>query len=160
VQPEQRGATHRESPRDQLFQITALKGSFETFGVVLAFLSSIEPFARYDLGNFARAIQHQLANANHLAAVKQNRLVGYCGWLPAKKDVAEAWMAGGPLVPADRSEADSVVLTVVAADNRRILTGLLRRARELNPNRQVFFKRQYANLVKPVRKSAVRNVRR
>ena len=142
------------------FQVTQLKGTFESFGALIDFLSRRQPFARFELAGFVRALQHQLTEGNNVAAVAGTRLVGYCGWLPAMKEAAEAWIDGGPLTSVDRGTADAVVLTVVAGDDRLVLQSLLRRARDLTPGLRVYFKRQYEEAAKPTRKSSVKNMTR
>lgn len=140
------------------FQITQMTGSFEAFGVTMDYLSRIEPFASYDLGNFSGAVRRQLTTGHHVAALAGLRLVGYCGWMAASGVVAEAWVRdAGLLVPADEP-ADAVALTTVAADDRRILAALIRRARDLNPGIRVFFKREYADRPRRGRKASVENL--
>lgn len=146
------------SPRPPEFKLTQLTGSYEAFGVAMDFLSRIEPFSDYDVGNFSRALRRQLATGQHVAALEGLRLVGFCGWLATTKPVAEAWVKGtGLLLPADEG-ADAVALTVVAADGRPVLNALLRRAREMNPALRVYFKREYADRRQTARKSSVENV--
>lgn len=143
------------------FRLVQLNGSFEAFGGAIDFLSGIEPFSRFDLGNFARAIRAQLLRENHVAAVAGNRIVGYVGWLPTRLSVAELWMKNeGPLTPARNGDADAVVLTVVAATDKRAITPLIRKARDLNPQRRVFFKRDYEGQQKNPKKQSVKNVTR
>ena len=139
-------------------QITRLRRSFENFGMLVDFLAGLDPFTRYDLGNFCRALQHQLNHGNHVAAVSATRIVGYCGWLPTTAAIASAWMEErGQLLPAEKDAADAVALTVVACSDRKILAHLIRRARNLNPGRRVYFRRQYADQKRTPRKSSVRN---
>lgn len=141
-------------------RITRLRRSFETFGLVVDFLSRMEPFSRYDLGNFSRALQHQLAHGNHLAAVSGNRIVGYCGWLPTTSAIASAWVEDrGQLVPV-LDGADAVAVTVVACRDNRTLAALIRQARALGPGKRLYFKRQYADASRTPRKSSVENVAR
>jgi hypothetical protein len=141
------------------FQILRLKGSYEAFGVLIEFLSRIEPFSGYDLGNFANALLRQLREGNHVAAVERDRMVGYCGWLPTTQKIAEAWQKNqggiGPLKAAET--ADAVILAVVAAKDRRVLSALIREARKLNPRGRVYFKREYGSDAKPARKRFVQN---
>jgi hypothetical protein len=139
-------------------RIERLPRTLEVFGALVDFLSRMEPFARYDLGNFARALQHQLAHGNHVAAVTSERIVGYCGWLPTTSAMAAAWVEDrGQLLPVT-GNADAVVLTVVACGDRTLLAALIRRARNLNPGKRVYFRRQYADPRRVPRKSSVKNV--
>jgi hypothetical protein len=148
----------RPVPTTGNVRIVRLPRSLEAFGALVDFLSRTEPFARYDLGNFARALQHQLAHGNHVAAVAGERIVGYCGWLPTTSAIAAAWVEDrGQLLPMTAG-ADAVVLTVVACNDRPLLARLVRRARGLNPGKRVYFKRQYADPARAARKSSVRNM--
>ncbi len=149
------GSNQEPHPR---FEIVRLKNSFDSFGVLVDFLSRREPFSRFDLGNFSRALQHQLAEGFHAAAISGSRLVGYSGWLLTTDAIAAAWIAGkGPLAPAKDGEA--AVLTVIASDDPRIVAALIRRTRALNPGRRFHFRRDYAGGKRPTRKSSVRNIR-
>jgi hypothetical protein len=143
----------------EAFRLTQLRQSFESFGVLVDFLSRIDPFSAYDIGNFSRALQFQLSRRCHVAAVEGNRLVGYVGWMPTTRAIAEAWSQDrGPLTPV-ADPADAVALTVVATlGDKRVLAALIRRAREANPGLPVYFKRQYAGGRRAARKSHVRNV--
>jgi hypothetical protein len=144
------------SAPDESVRILKLDGSYEGLGIVLDFLSRIEPFSKFDLGNFAKALRHQLARGDHLAAMSGNRLVGYCGWLPTTQSIGEAWEANkGPLRPIMDGTADAAALTVVASTDRKVITMLLRRAREDNGQLRVFFKRDYAGAA-PSKKGSVR----
>ena len=140
------------------FEITQLANSSAAFGVLVDYLANIEPFSRYDFGNFAHALEHQLQRQCHVAALSAGKLVGYCGWLSVTNEMAIAWVEGrGRLLPGD-SAADAVVLTVVAAPNRAVLMAMIGRARDLNPSRRVHFKRQYTDK-RPARKASVENAR-
>ena len=139
------------------FRLVTLTGSYEGFGVTMDYLSRLQPFAGYDLGNFSRAVREQLTAGRHVAALDGPKLAGYCGWLTTDRATAERWANdGGPLVGSPGPH-DAVALTVVAADNRRILTALIRHARKLNPDVRVFFKREYSDPQRRARKSAVDN---
>jgi len=140
-------------------RIVTLAGSFETFGLVLDHLSRIQPFATYSLGNFSRALQHQLQERTNVAALAGNRITGYCGWLPTTRANAAAWIANSDsLRPVGGSDADAVALAVVTASDRGTLLRLIREARRLSPGKQVFFKREYAGEGRPARKASVWNV--
>lgn len=127
------------------FSIMRLKGSYETFGIVIDFLAGVEPFARYDLGNLARMVQYQLREGHHLAAVTRDSLVGYCGWLPTTASTADAWLATGvALEPlAAGTKPDAVVLTVVAGRDRAALFSLFGELQRLSPFDRIYFKREY-----------------
>lgn len=139
------------------FRLVQLTGSFEGFGVTMDYLSRRPPFAGYDLGNFAAALRLQLATGRHVAALEGPRMVGYCGWIATRSQDAQEWMRNrGPLMPAEET-ADAIGVTTVAADDRRILTALIRHARERNRGASVYFKREYADGRRADRKSSVVN---
>jgi hypothetical protein len=140
------------------FTVVRLTRSPEALGLLVDFLAGIEPFSMYDFGNFSRALQHQLMNGSHVAAVAGKRLVGYCGWLPTTSAIAAAWVADrGPLQPAPDGSDDAVAVTVIAAADRRILTALIRRARASGPGKRLYFKRHYADPTRAPRKRSVAN---
>ncbi len=140
-------------------QIGKLRSSLESLGLLVDYLSKIEPFSRYDFGNFTSALRQQLSRGEHLVAFSNKRLVGYCGWLPTSTEVAKAWTTdGGPLLPKSGDEADAVVLTVIATTESVAMSALLRRARVENPKRRVYFKREYGDEDRVARKSSVENV--
>jgi hypothetical protein len=139
--------------------IVQLDGSFEAFGVIVDYLSRMQPFARYDIGHFASAVRRQLRSGHHLAAMQGRSLVGYVGWLLTSRTIAEEWLGtGGRLLSVEKSKADAAALTIVAAAERRVLMRLIRGARKLNPGTRVYFKRQYAQASRRARKAAVDNV--
>lgn len=136
------GGQTADTAKNPKFHITQLNGSFEAFGVIVDFLSRIQPFSKYDLGNFSKAVRAQLVHGHHLVALSGRTTVGYLGWLPTTEAVAEAWMRGdGRLVPVPEGQADAVVLTVVAATDNETIRPLIRQARRMNADRRVYFKR-------------------
>ncbi len=137
--------------------IVQTKGSFESFGAVLDFLTRIDPFSRYQAGELASAIRRQLALGHHVLAVGPNgALVGYAGWLRTSTHGAELWMAGdSPLAAQD--DGDAAALTIVAASERSAVPLLIRGCRDRNPNIQVYFKRRYTE-GPGERKAKVRNL--
>lgn len=137
-------------------RLVKLSGSFEAFGLVIDYLSRQEPFASYDLGNFAAAIRDQLGTGHHVAALEGPRMAGYCGWLITDRVTAEAW-ANGSGVLAGVPTGDAAALTVVAAANRPALTMMIRHMRNSSPGTRVYFKRGYADAARPPRKNRVTN---
>jgi hypothetical protein len=136
-----------------------LRNSAESFGLVVDYLARVEPFSRYDLGNFVMAVKAQLGSGCHVAATRGGRLVGYCGWLATTDAVAAAWAAGeGQLRPSSPGAAGAAAVTIVAAETATILRPLIRAARAQGPGWRLYFKRQYAASGRPARKSSVENV--
>jgi hypothetical protein len=149
----------RQDKMGDAVKIVQLGGSFEAFGVIVDYLSRIQPFSRYDIGNFAMAVRQQLRNGHHLAAMRGMTVVGYAGWLLTSRAIAEEWLQSeGILRPVERHKADAAALTVVTTKERQVLLRLIRGARKLNPGIRVYFKRQYAQGSRGARKASVGNV--
>jgi hypothetical protein len=123
--------------------VTTLAPTLQNFGAVSLFLSKMKPFSLFDLGTFAGGIQAQLASGYNLAALRGTEMVGYAGWLMTTRQVAENWVAGqGPLKRRRGPDAEAAVLTTVGVTDARCTLMLIRRARELNPGRRAYFKRE------------------
>jgi hypothetical protein len=128
----------------------------EGFGLVLDFLSHRPPFAGYDLKTMAEAIRRQLHNGHHLVALRGTVIIGYAGWLLTTTEIGDAWLAGrGKLVAAPKERANAAALTTVAVRERAAVMPLIRGARDRNPGKRVFFKRDGAS---GTRKTAVMNL--
>jgi hypothetical protein len=128
----------------------------EGFGLVLDFLSNWPPFADYDLKTMAEAIRRQLHHGYHLVALRGTVIIGYAGWLLTTTEIGEAWLAGrGKLVAAPKERANAAALTTVAARERTAVRLLIRGARDRNPGKRIFFKRDGAT---GVRKTTVMNI--
>jgi hypothetical protein len=141
-------------------KLTSLNPSFEAFGMVLDFLSAALPFSHFELGRFAGVIRQQLQIGNHLAALsRQNEMVGYAGWIHTSVAYATLWVEDkGSLLSLDGQPHDAAALTVVASQDKRATTMLLRGARVLNPGVRVYFKRGYDGDLRTAKKVSVLNV--
>jgi hypothetical protein len=149
-------AGNRASERPVILQ---LHGSFEAFGIVFDYLSRTDPFTRFQVGHFSTIVRQQLKTGYHLVAMDGKTVVGYAGWILTTKEIGDRWQnADGKLTPVTESKADSAALTVVASKNRSILLRLIRGARTLNPGKRVYFKREYDDERKSMRKASVKNL--
>jgi hypothetical protein len=139
------------------FQILRLRGSYEVFGVVLDFLAGMEPFRRYEFGALARAVQKQLHDGEHLAAMTRGRMIGYAGWLPSTEAIARRWLDGdGEIAPLARGVVpDTAIVTIVAAGERRVAFALGVRLVSINTYPRIFYKRDYAATGRTPRKRVV-----
>jgi len=138
--------------------ILQLNGTFEAFGLVMDFVVQVPPFSKFEAKALADALLLQLRLSNHLVAMQGNRMVGYAGWLHTSREVGEAWMNGfGKLNAISADKADAASLTIVRSTDNSATRRLLRGARELNPGRLVYFKRD-ANPTQTTRKRSVQNV--
>jgi hypothetical protein len=141
--------------------IIHLNRSFEAFGLVMDFLSRVEPFSTFEVETLANVIRMQLRDSFHLAAMQGNVMIGYAGWLRTTTAEANAWTEGrGILLARNGPEADAAALTVFAVTDpeatRRLITG----ARELNKGVRVFFKRELTASGTIPRKASVLNFQR
>ena len=120
-----------------------LKPSMEVLGIIASFLTREPPFSEFRAGKLLAAIRFQLSSRNHVAFLKGENLIGYCGWLPITKTLGERWMANkAKLVPVPQEAADAVALTIVSFTERQHLLPMIRECRRLQPDRRVYFKRE------------------
>ena len=124
--------------------------------MVIDFLSRTETFNSFALDALTAAVRRQLANGYNLAAISDNEIIGYIGWLFTTKEQAEDWMEGrGLLKPCDKEHATAAALTIIASTDRSATTRLIRGARATHKDIQVYFKRGYDTSLKLSRKSHV-----
>ncbi|QFR33905.1 hypothetical protein [Ancylobacter sp. TS-1] len=136
-----------------------LKSSYEALGLAIDFLTREAPFDGYRAGFLAAAIKHQLASGCHIAAIRDEKLVGYAGWIRINRASGDAWVKGelAELTAVPQSLYDAVALTVVRAETRDVVTGLIRGCRRAEAGQQVFFKRDYSAGAGGERRSTVFN---
>lgn len=139
--------------------LVQLERNFYSLGLVLDFLARQRGFQDYALRQAVRALRHHIDRRTHFCALAgegpAQRVVGYCGWLEIAAAQGQLWLAGlatlRPLPPG--SAVDAIAMTVVAAETPAVTRRLMRAARDANRDRQVFFKRDYAD--RPSRKARV-----
>lgn len=123
-------------------QIVQMNLTPEALGLVIDFVGRKPPFAGFEAFVLLEALRHQLRDQHHLVALEGMKVVGYAGWMTTNTDIARAWLEDrGPLIRRSGPDAEASVLTIVASANKSITTRLMRGARELNPGRRVYFKR-------------------
>jgi hypothetical protein len=127
----------------KLVDCRRFRSSYGSIGVVLEFILAAQPFESMQAKVLYSAVKEQIAGGYHVAAFRSGKLIGYFGWLNTTEAIARKWMTGqGKLVSVARAESNAVALTVVRAiDSQAILPGI-RKCRELNAGRRVFFKRE------------------
>lgn len=121
-------------------QIVQFNATFEGFGMVMDYLCRTAPFSEFTSKTLADALHQQLKMGHHLVAMRQGVVVGYAGWLLTSKAIAEAWVADRGSLRSHPS-AEVAALTIVAADERPVVTRLIRGARNHNPDVRYYFKR-------------------
>ena len=116
--------------------------TFETYGVVLDFLSRQREFEAMSFGIICAAVRLQLRHRFHFITRDGAKLTGYLGWLPTTIELAEAWRVGSAsLTPVLDGPTDAAALTIVAADSTAVTRGLIRAARNANPGKRAYFQR-------------------
>ena len=124
---------------------TQLVASMEALGLVMSFVAREPPFSEYRAGRLVAALKHQLSTRNHVCLLKDETLVGYCGWLRITVEQGESWLKGeGTLRPVDPARADAFALTIVSVASNDYLMPIIRACRRLHPDQRVFFKRDTA----------------
>jgi hypothetical protein len=128
---------------DGPLQIDRLGFTPASYGLVVQFVSTYDPFRTFEFGRTATALMHQLEFGHHLVAAQQDQIVGYLGWLPTTSEIADAWVhADGPL---NGGVGDAVAVTILCADKPAVIPALIRRAKQVNPDVSVFWKRYFVD---------------
>jgi hypothetical protein len=138
------------------FRIEVLNSSYDAFGMVLDLLSRHAPFADSPLDHMAKAVRKQLRLGRQLAALSPgDELVAYAGWVPSLRASAELWVEDrGPLKVIDKGY-DAMAMTIVVSTQSTVTKALMRRARDMNPDMQWYFKRAYGGQLRAPRKQAL-----
>ena len=142
------------SARD--FESRSFRFSYEAVGIVLDFVADTKPFTRFGCAVLVNAIKDQLRTGHNLYAYRGTKLLGYVGWLLTSEAIGRHWVETQTgLRPVPDDVADAAALTIVRADERQVLRALIRTARRLNPGKQVFFLREYADARSGRRRSVI-----
>jgi hypothetical protein len=147
-------------PRCDETRLVILPPTLGSFGAVIHFLAVEQAFGRKPLGEIVLEVSRQLHNKWNMCAVRDNKLVGYCGWIFTTREIAEKYVKGDPIGNADAppDQADTPVLTIVRIIEPQWVLPLMRAMRNLAPGKQVFFRREYLDPKKPKRGNSVRNM--
>jgi hypothetical protein len=145
---------HSDKPRLVRFPAT-----LEALGAVIHFLALDNTFGSKPLANVVLEVLVQLQNKWNVCAVREKTLVGYCGWVLTKRELAEMYLKDesgrDPIVSPN--EADAAILTIVRILEPKLVPPLIRASRKLNPGKRCFFRREYQDHKKPKRGSSVLN---
>lgn len=132
------------SPPSKGIEVRQFRPGHESFGIIVDYLGLSPPFDGFAAGKLLIALKHQVAHRHHVCAFRDDRLVGYCGWLYTTLAVGEAWLKGaGDLTPVDEAKADAAALTIVRADHPDALRPMIRAIREIGKGKRIFFRRDY-----------------
>lgn len=124
------------------FRLVQLDNSFNSFGMVLDLLSQPLPFRAFELGTLAAAVRMQLRYRHHFAAVRNDRIIGYTGWVPVTPENGAAWVKGqADLIPVFDRAVEGFVLNIAFAPERGVAFHLMAAVRNMNIGKQAYFKR-------------------
>jgi hypothetical protein len=102
-------------------------------------------------------LKAQIQSGHHVAAYRNQKLVGYCGWVNTTEEIARQWLNDeGKLEGVPAASANAVALTIVRLIDRDAVLPIIRSCRKVNGERRVFFKRE-PHRGQPERKSSVYN---
>jgi hypothetical protein len=139
----------------KLVDCRRFRSSYGSIGVVLDFILAAQPFESMQAKVLYMAVKEQIAGGYHVAVFRSGNLIGYFGWLNTTEAIAQKWVTGqGKLVSVADSLSNAVALTIVRTIDRQAILPGIRKCRQINAGRRVFFKRQRAGAV---RKSSVLN---
>jgi hypothetical protein len=126
-----------------------------SLGLLCNFVSRFPPFDTFEFKQMTVTLRFQLEAQCNLVVGDEDEIVGYLGWIPTTVAIAEAWVADqGPLVAAT-NEVSAIAVTVLAASNPKYVLPLIRRAKAMQPDLPVYWKRQFGG-DKQSRKRSVR----
>lgn len=121
-------------------RISQLARNPYSLGIAARYLSEIELFAKFEFGPTLSSLLHQINDGSHLIVERDDRMVGYLGWVRTTRPIAEDWLANrGPLgkVP----DGDAVVVTIFHAQDSRDILRMIKAAKAMVPGLPVYWKR-------------------
>jgi hypothetical protein len=134
-----------------------LPPSYGSLSLIMEFIVATEEFGGMRAKTLFSALKAQIQGGYHVAAYRDQKLVGYCGWLNTTEDIAEQWLKNaGKLHGIPVASSNAVALTIVRIVEREAVLSIIRSCRQLNGERRVFFKRESRGR-RPARKSSVYN---
>lgn len=132
--------------------ITAFPDNPASLGLLCDFVSKFAPFGDFEFRQMTTALRYQLEKQTHLVAGVDDRIVGYLGWIRTTRVIAETWLGGnGPLNAVQ--EADAIAATILVAESRDYVLPLVRKAKSINREFPVYWKRQFADGRKDMKRS-------
>jgi len=157
MQPEtQPPASDRTSPASPIV-CRRLPPSYGSLSFIMEFIVAAPEFGRMQSRVLFPALKAQIQHGYHVAAYRNQKLVGYAGWLNTTEEIAQQWLQNaGKLHGVPASSSNAVALTIVRIIDREAVLPIIRSCRQLNGERRVFFKRESRG-VQTERKSSVYN---
>jgi hypothetical protein len=94
-------------------------------------------------------LRFQLETQCNLVVGSDDEIVGYLGWILTSEAIAEAWVnSSGPLTALVENPSAAAVTVLATTDSKYVLP-LIKRAKALNPDLPVYWKRQFADGKQP-----------
>jgi hypothetical protein len=134
-----------------------LPPSYGSLSFIMEFIVAAPEFGGMQSRVLFPALKVQIQHGYHVAAYRNQKLVGYCGWLNTTEEIARQWLKNeGKLHGVPASSSNAVALTIVRIIDREAVLPIIRSCRQLNGERRVFFKRESRG-AQTERKSSVYN---
>jgi hypothetical protein len=127
-----------------------------SLGMICEFVARFPPFNDFEFGVVVKTLLYQLESASHLAAGLDDRLVGYVGWISTTREIAEAWLDRDAQLRPAFENADTLAVTILAAEEPSYIAPLIREAKVRHPGHSVFWKRYYTDGRLPAKRRVIK----
>jgi hypothetical protein len=114
-------------------------------GLVSEFVARFAPFNDYEFGALIRTLLYQLETGSHLIAGRDDRIVGYVGWIRTTRAIAEAWLKQDAQLHPSFENIDAVAVTILASEDPKDILPLIKHAKVLNADYSVYWKRHFTD---------------
>jgi|RhiMetdeSRZDD1v2_1073273.scaffolds.fasta_scaffold381426_2 hypothetical protein len=158
MQPQtQPPASDPQSAAQSAIVCRRLPPSYGAVSFIMEFIVATSEFGDMHARTLFMGLKTQIQHGYHIAAYRNKKLVGYCGWLHTTDQIAQLWLKNeGKLQEVPAASSDAVALTIVRFTDGDAVLPAIRVCRQLNGERRVFFKRESRG-DQPARKSSVYN---
>jgi hypothetical protein len=116
-----------------------------SLGMICEFVSRFAPFNDYEFGVVVKSLLYQLESGSHLVAGLDDRIVGYVGWISTTHKIAEAWLDQDAKLQPSFDNIDALAVTILATEDPRYISPLIRQAKVRNPGYSVYWKRHFSD---------------
>jgi hypothetical protein len=123
-----------------------------SLGLLCNFVSRFPPFDAFEFKQMTTTLRFQLETECNLVAGYDDEIVGYLGWIRTTDAIAENWLNHQGALTAVAENASAAVVTVIVASNSKYLLPMIRRAKVLNPDLPVYWKRQFGDAKLPTKR--------
>lgn len=111
-------------------------------GRAIAFLAAHPPFGAFRADHLCGSIAGQIERDHYVFALRDGRLVGYCGWGLCAEEIVKRHLAGGPAPSYDECVGgDHVLVMVAAASDAAVVRVVARQLRRDHPGRRIVGRR-------------------